>query len=56
MLFNSTKVLYSTGKPKVPQAPNTRQVSSKPEKILDAPGLIIENHLSLWKEILTFCL
>jgi cell division cycle protein 20 (cofactor of APC complex) len=39
--------LYSTGKPKAPLAANTRQVSSKPEKILDAPDLVDDFYLHL---------
>ena len=45
--YSHLQVLYSTGKPKAPLAANTRQVSSKPEKILDAPDLIDDFYLHL---------
>lgn len=41
------QVLYSTGKPKVASAAKTRQVVSKPEKILDAPDLRDDFYLHL---------
>jgi cell division cycle protein 20 (cofactor of APC complex) len=44
---NSLKVLYSTGKPKAPNAAKTRQISTKPERILDAPDLRDDFYLHL---------
>ncbi len=44
---NNLKVLYSTGKPKAAQATKTRQVSQKPEKILDAPDFVDDFYLHL---------
>ena len=46
-LFWIYQVLYSTGKPKVQQAAKMRQVSSRPDKILDAPDLIDDFYLHL---------
>jgi len=43
--LNNHKVLYSTGKPKAPLASKTRQIPSKPEKILDAPDLLDDFYL-----------
>jgi len=45
--LNNMKVLYSTGKPSAPKAVNTRQVSSTPEKILDAPDMLNDFYLHL---------
>jgi len=45
--LNNMKVLYSTGKPVAPKAANTRQVSSTPEKILDAPDMLNDFYLHL---------
>ena len=44
---NNLKVLYSTGKPKGANAAKTRQISSKPEKVLDAPELRDDFYLHL---------
>jgi len=44
---NSLKVLYSTGKPKAPNAAKTRQISTKPERVLDAPDLRDDFYLHL---------
>ena len=44
---NSLKVLYSTGKPKAPNAAKTRQINTKPERILDAPDLRDDFYLHL---------
>ena len=44
---NSLKVLYSTGKPKAANATKTRQISTKPERILDAPDLRDDFYLHL---------
>ena len=43
--LNNHKVLYSTGKPKAPLASKTRQIPSKPDKILDAPDLLDDFYL-----------
>ena len=45
-LFNF-QVLYSTGKPKVQQAAKMRHVSTRPDKILDAPDLLDDFYLHL---------
>ena len=44
---NSLKVLYSTGKPKAPNAAKTRQINNKPERILDAPDMRDDFYLHL---------
>ncbi len=47
---NTLKVLFSTGKPRganTPAAAKTRQVSQKPEKVLDAPDMIDDFYLHL---------
>jgi len=44
---NSLKVLYSTGKPKAANATKTRQISTKPERILDAPDMRDDFYLHL---------
>jgi len=44
---NSLKVLYSTGKPKAPNAAKTRQILTKPERVLDAPDLRDDFYLHL---------
>lgn len=44
---NNLKVLYSTGKPRLPNAAKTRQVAAHPEKILDAPDLEDDFYLHL---------
>ena len=38
-------MLYSTGKPKAQSAAKTRQVASRPEKVLDAPGMVDDFYL-----------
>lgn len=51
--LNNHKVLFSSGKPKAPKAANTRQVPTKPEKILDAPDLMNDFYLHLldWSKL-----
>ena len=44
---NSLKVLYSTGKPKAANAAKTRQIATKPERVLDAPDLRDDFYLHL---------
>jgi len=44
---NNMKILYSAGKPAAPKAPNTRQVPTAAEKILDAPEMMNDFYLHL---------
>jgi len=45
--INSQKVLYSTGKPKAPAAAKERAVSTKADRVLDAPDLMDDFYLNV---------
>lgn len=44
---NNMKILYSAGKPSAPKAPNSRQIPTTAEKVLDAPDMLDDFYLHL---------